>query len=536
MTPPASPKTQASPDTFKCWQDGIEDSEIEDFVNGEPPNCRHPWRKTDILLEPEEPTSPRSQPFTPRDADCGAWPSPSGPKCPASFGDRGTTATAGAFGQLVQFSTYLGAGTSGMFSAGHRFTSPPYSVVKRARNLLFLASEPFQDAHRERHDDVFGMKFLNLKPSLAGFTQPKLKWFQYRWPRYEYDRNCFNGMETIQFTIQFIVRDQTVFQHCILENRGKGDVTLELAFWKNMSVCDLDHVTDHYEFNETTSNQRTAGPGPGGFGWVHVNRFYKGSSGALSDSQHRSYEVSNSSLLNHNRIKSDYGVAVVTSMAVNGRMMRFCPGECPHTWEEALKATSKLEIVTAYRLVLLTSPTCDWKTFLVPLKEMNVNRFLEEAEAVVLFRTPITSVSRKDGAHSKNNEQESGSLKRDDSETEVDIGNVSQGGMATVESKPQTEPLPAVGHESTLGKTSTIMDRIEFTVRRNLQHILDVCAIPVAGRFTGEDSGDSVWEELRDVQAIALSCGDLLGHRICTTSSLYVLFLLHVGLRMYMRH
>lgn len=34
-TPPCSPKTHASPQTFRCWYEGIESSEIKDFIYGE---------------------------------------------------------------------------------------------------------------------------------------------------------------------------------------------------------------------------------------------------------------------------------------------------------------------------------------------------------------------------------------------------------------------------------------------------------------------------------------------------------------------
>ncbi|KAG5798781.1 hypothetical protein H9Q69_002189 [Fusarium xylarioides] len=47
---------------------------------------------------------------------------------------------------------------------------------------------------------------------------------------------------------------------------------------------------------------------------------------------------------------------------------------------------------------------------------------------------------------------------------------------------------------------------LDFTLRRNLEHILSVCSIPVTKR------GD---------QAIALTCGDFDGHRIATAASFY---------------
>lgn len=37
VTTDSSPEIHSSPQFFKCWQDGIRDSEIEDFVYREPP-------------------------------------------------------------------------------------------------------------------------------------------------------------------------------------------------------------------------------------------------------------------------------------------------------------------------------------------------------------------------------------------------------------------------------------------------------------------------------------------------------------------
>lgn len=417
-----------------------------------------------------------------------------------------------------------------MFSAGHRYIEEPYSVTLRARDIHFLASESFEQAQRRQFSDTFGLKFLNLE--LLDDARPKLKWFQYQWPRYKYGRRCFKSMESVGLTIQFIVRDRTVFQQCILENRGKTDVCLDLAFCKGMRIWDLDHVTNDYGFNKKTSDSQDAGPGPGGFGWVHVNRFREGSPDARTDSQHSSRSTK-SNRSHSNRSEKDqpnHGVALVVSMAVGGEMIRFSPGQSAHIWKQTLKAKSstpgsksqKLEIVTAYKLVLLENPLSDWKTFVVPLKKMNPSRFLREAKALSWFRTSITRISETDYlAYSYDRNSET--LRDEENERDAGILNVSQDAIPAVDSQPQTEPSPAINHESAPEKTSPIMNHIEFAVRRNLEHILGVCAIPVTVHVSEENAEGVIWQKLRDVEPIALSCGDLSGHRICTTSSLYVL-------------
>jgi hypothetical protein len=49
---------------------------------------------------------------------------------------------------------------------------------------------------------------------------------------------------------------------------------------------------------------------------------------------------------------------------------------------------------------------------------------------------------------------------------------------------------------------------LEFTLRRNLEHILSVCSIPVGDNSDGE------------IKPIALTCGDVAGHRIANEASL----------------
>lgn len=417
-----------------------------------------------------------------------------------------------------------------MFYAGHCYITESFWITRRVRKLHSLALESFEHAQRNRGSNRFGLNLLNLE--LSDDAPPRLKWFQYQWPCYEYKIGCFKGMEDVGLTIQFIARNRTVFQQCILENRGDTDVDLDLAFCKGLIIRDLDDVTGDYDFNKTTPDQQNAGPGPGGFSWVHVNRFREGSPDARTGSQH-SIDEQKSNSSHGNRNKKDqpnHGIALVASMAVDGEMIKFSPGQSPHIWKQTLKAKSstpgsrshKLEIVTAYKLMLLEDPLSDWKTFVVPLKDMSPSRFLRETRAVSSFRTSITRISGKDDPVYNYDNGSSEAPKDEKNKGEAAKVNFSKDGVSTVDSEPQTELPPAADHEPTPEKTSPTMEQIEFSARRNLSHILGVCAIPVAARVSGENDGGLIWERLRDVQPIALSCGDLSGHRICTTSSLYV--------------
>lgn len=418
-----------------------------------------------------------------------------------------------------------------MFSAGHSFIPEPYFVTQRARKLHSLASQPFKEAQNELHPKAFGLK-LNLK--LLGDAPPMLKWFQNKWPCYHYSRGCFKHKESVELTIQFVVQDGIVYQRCILENRGETNVDLKFGFCKGMSIRDLDHVTDHHKYNKTTPDDQNGGPGPGGFGWVHVNRFREGPS-TRTNSQHSSHEKNSNGSHDdcNNKSQPGHGVGLIISMAVGREMIRFEPGKSPHIFKQTLEAKSsttesssqKLEIVTAYKLVLLENPLSDWKTFIIPFREMNPSRFPREAphgSVAPLFRTMITRISAEDHPSDNYENHRSGILKDKDNMGEAGMVHVSPDRVPIVGNQPNIDPSSAADHEPTVGKTSPTMEHIEFAVRRNLEHILCVCAIPVAVRIPEEDAEGVIWEKLCRVEPIALSCGDLSGHRVCTRSSLYV--------------
>ncbi|KAF7911108.1 uncharacterized protein EAF01_002616 [Botrytis porri] len=73
--------------------------------------------------------------YEPGDEQCSMWESNPDHECYSSFGDGRTTATVNACGQLMQFSTYLGLGKSGMFCVDHATLSEPYFGSTRADDL-----------------------------------------------------------------------------------------------------------------------------------------------------------------------------------------------------------------------------------------------------------------------------------------------------------------------------------------------------------------------------------------------------------------
>lgn len=65
------------------------------------------------------------------------------------------------------------------------------------------------------------------------------------------------------------------------------------------------------------------------------------------------------------------------------------------------------------------------------------------------------------------------------------------------------------------------MKKIEYLTWRHLEHILSVCAMPIAS-LPNSVRAQKQNEELKGegVDMVALTCGDMSGHRVCTSASL----------------
>ncbi|KAF2108501.1 hypothetical protein BDV96DRAFT_692587 [Lophiotrema nucula] len=99
------------------------------------------WDVTDVPEKDNEDfmklvcTGKRTPSFQPEAAHVSAWHSAPNRETYSSFGDQGTTASVNAYGEILQFSTYIGAGKSGMFSVDHGIMDEPYFVKPRAQKL-----------------------------------------------------------------------------------------------------------------------------------------------------------------------------------------------------------------------------------------------------------------------------------------------------------------------------------------------------------------------------------------------------------------
>lgn len=87
------------------------------------------------------------------------------------------------------------------------------------------------------------------------------------------------------------------------------------------------------------------------------------------------------------------------------------------------------------------------------------------------------------------------------------------------------EPFGKPGTESTRVIPAILaphVKKIEYLTWRHLEHILSVCAIPIAS-LPNSVRAQKQNEEFKDegVGMVALTCGDMSGHRVCTSASFY---------------
>ncbi|KAI0381759.1 hypothetical protein F5Y04DRAFT_254289 [Hypomontagnella monticulosa] len=413
--------------------------------------------------------------YTPGDEDCSVWNEHPDPQCSFSFGDQGTKATVNAYGQLMQFSSYLGIGHTGMFSADQESTNEPFLERHRAEQLENLARS------RDQEDFTYGLQFDDLQFD----DEPERKYVHSQWPRYE-----FKSTEA-EMTIQWMVHDEFVLQQCIVTNLSEIDRSLTFTFAKDMLIRDLDYIDDDYSYNDynmynigVNEDKNHCSIGPNGYSWTCAHAF---------DSPPRKPpEASRPG----NKGETD-AVGVVVSIFVNGIACNWKDS----TWTRNLKGKSAeattsngsntIEVTTAYKMIHMNTSETDWTKFLIPADAADIAILLHEAPfcALELSRLETTLV---------------------DTQSEATTGDaIGQGpGLGSVFG-PIALPTEQLGGLSR---------HLDYVLQRNLEHILSVCSVTLTRG---------------DIKAVALTCGDVSGHRICTSASFFAFrFLLDVVARL----
>ncbi len=193
-------------------------------------------------------------------------------------------------------------------------------------------------------------------------------------------------------------------------------------------------------------------------------------------------------------------IAIVVSVFLDGEAMQWTNGSC---WTRTLgnKSSGKsvMEVTTAYHMMPLnTSKENEWRDFVIPAKWANIHDRL---------KVPFSDFCLSGTQEASQHKQDLGERENTES-PQTSGGNPS--GVPSNDSPPT--------------------DHIEFVVRRHLEHVLSVCCIPLTYKPLGRRDPHPIkplcqkdarpTEPHEDECPIAITCGDILGHRIYTSASL----------------
>lgn len=445
--------------------------------------------------------APRARVFKPKDQHCGIWKASEENnehrRCSASFGDAGTTASVSCFGNLIQMNQFLGAGQSGMFAMDDSSVPEPYYVCERAEQLDSMAkvSDDYQYTHsglRLRDDDLYPKDF----PWVA----PKVKWVNWRWPRYEWETARNPNLKVIS---QWLVHNDVVLHQLVLENYEKEPIkgiNIQPGLTDDIHIRDQNHL-DSRACECPIGTHESTFPAPHNYGRVTIY--------ALRDPGQLETATSTEPPegdKDTRSAKNAQSVAAVVALFVNGSgvQLDFDDSLLEYNIDPvANDVPGTLEFIMAYKLIVVPEHnTMGWNDFLFDAQSINVNELLRLETGKLWGHSHQTSTSLLDLGLSK-----------------VCLGHTS----GAQEPNEATSSGPSSDKANSAHKPPTESagpdELAEYLVWRHLEFILSVCAIPI--------KPPRLWTEAEDTSAagdrlVALTCGDMSGHRVCTSASLYV--------------
>lgn len=418
--------------------------------------------------DPSEPNLERSGSEPDLDIDKYCLICPASTKSPsshhASFGDNGTTATVSRYGDIMQVTKRLETGSSGIFSMDHRSTHEPYFISDRARDLEELSQSFYGNT-------TYGLSMWDWPT-----TDPTVvKWVNWRWPRYEWETT---NLKTV---FQYYVHDGIVLHQLFFQNIGgidsvETDLVDCIYLGGKMRVQDVDYLSCNRQDEEKEGEDGSAElehTGPRGYGRVQINWKCQ--------------------------------VAAVIDIFVDGCRTKISKGEGKDL--KPLGPGDTREIVVAHKLSLLPQhPT--WQDFMIPAAKADVQKLLGDeiksqgSRYLASTILPLVSWTKLDIPQTDATRQ---GKKSEPRELEKMLG----GQRTQYTSRKDATHHGEKSDPRGLAEVDTQLRMIQYLAARHLEHILSVCAVP------------SPFSDNRPPghTPVALTCGDMSGHRICTSAS-----------------
>lgn len=157
-------------------------------------------------------------------------------------------------------------------------------------------------------------------------------------------------------------------------------------------------------------------------------------------------------------------------------------------------------------MILLPASKAYWKDFLIPAAYTNVGDYIGREPRPTMFLSLLSGPINDDGEHHNdvNDKDKSYSIQGATSSAKL------EGRSGRLERNETMKPENPSGTP----ERSSPEYHIEYLVRRNLEHILSVCSIPLRRPKLESDSF------VHDSRVpVALTCGDMSFHRITASSS-----------------
>lgn len=277
--------------------------------------------------------------------------------------------------------------------------------------------------------------------------------------------------------------------------------------------------------------------------------------------------------------KDAHAVVSVMSLFVNGNavQMGMEPTRIRRTIGASGSSSSVLEITVAYKMIVIPKGEVHWKNFLIPAEATDVGAMLA-VETEQLWGHSSTDDCKCSQSlcdlHICKKDFKERDIKRDASgrgQTSHDSGTTNVGAKESAAEQDDTSTVAdlemgintaeVLASSGTSDKQNVIqdtrtrsvteetmtasqklspLDSIEYFTWRHTEHILSACTIPlsvpllfhqkgISERGTSAQNsatrsfdalGTSKGEKFKPEVSLAITCGDMAGHRICTSASL----------------
>lgn len=303
-----------------------------------------------------------------------------------------------------------------------------------------------------------------------------------------------------------MVHGEVVLQQFTLENTDDKPVEVgPFRIESTVRIRDLDFLEPDDDENEESHRL-----GPNGYGHVCVRLLPDGSQG--------------------------HAVASVSTTFVNGSAVKCNEQDDDNStfldkFELGGTASSqnKVEIVVARKLLALPEGPSDWRNFVISAQDGNINHWLREEEErwhegdeqttpclatlAVNRNTGTDTVAARVGTDPQDANEEA---------TALNVSEYDGSSSAAANLQSDWKPFNMPSGTSNPSENWNPKDHFEYLAWRHLEHILCVCAMPLSppGLVKVSESGEVKATVLESSPPVALTCGDMSGHRINTAASL----------------